>query len=93
MLSPPIEKGQIMIFRTKIPHRVVLKDGTIKTYQPGYQVTAKDKELFEALQYNRMYRRDIYMNKLAGSFEDTGQEQKSEPVKEVEQEPKDEQDE
>lgn len=75
----------IMIFKTKRPHRVYLKNGVLKTYQPGYPVSEKDEELLNHLKYHRMYRKDIYMNKIAASAEST----EPEEVEEIEiEEPK-----
>lgn len=56
-----------MILKTKKPHRVIMKNGAVKTYQPGYVIKKEDDELLKQIQYHRLYRRDIYYSKLQES--------------------------
>lgn len=58
-----------MILKVKRPHRIRLKDGKLRTYQPGYVVQEEDKELIQELKYHRLYRRDVYLSKLQATMQ------------------------
>lgn len=79
-----------MIIRTKLPHRIIMKSGAIRIYQPGYTVTEEDKELIAHLQYHRLYRREMYYGKLQETMQpvaDAKAKKKKKKVEIEEQEP------
>lgn len=79
-----------MIIKTKLPHRIIMKTGAIRIYQPGYTVTEEDKELIAHLQYHRLYRREMYYGKLQETMQPMADEKAKKKKKKVEVQPEEE---